>query len=247
MKNIKTKTNETNKKASISTQTRLENLQRLQNIYKEIEYIGKQGDLTAAFKDDTKRKAIFATFTDIAHNFKGIANSNDSEVLALFSEQEKRQITGTRNVSAHGSENVAINAAIKYVKFTLVPLKTKILAFVSGKAAINKARKTKTKSRSRRRKVVFCVCFCLTLLGVVLNSIYPNSAFIGVFLIVAGVFTLIVGSFLGLGSNSKGTNALTDDGLPKNHADSNPLTDINNVNSHIAGIYQDLNILGLKS
>ncbi len=107
-------------------------MQRLQNIYKEIEYISKQGDLAAAFKDDTKRKAIFATFTDIAHNFKGIANSNDSEILALFSEQEKRQITGTRNVSAHGSENVAINAAIKYVKFTLVPLGERIGAFLNN-------------------------------------------------------------------------------------------------------------------
>ena len=85
--NIKTKANETNKKASISTQTRLENLQRLENIYKEIEYISKQGELTAAFKDDTKSKALFATFTDIAHNFKGIQNSGGASPMNTRFEQ----------------------------------------------------------------------------------------------------------------------------------------------------------------
>lgn len=208
MKNVKTKTKETNKKASINTQTRLENLQRLQNIYKEIEYIGKQGDLAVAFKDDTKRKAIFATFTDIAHNFKGIANSNDSEVLALFSEQEKRQITGTRNVSAHGSENVAINAAIKYVKFTLAPLKAKILAFVSGKAAANKAQKTKIKGQTKNKKswngVLFVAFVIAVSLGFVIFKMFSGLHFIAYMFMI--VFLFVINVIVLTEKNEKITN-----------------------------------------
>ena len=216
MKNVKTKTKEISKKASINTQTRLENLQRLQNIYKEIDYISNQGDLTAAFKDDTKRKAIFATFTDIAHNFKGIANSNDSEVLALFSEQEKRQITGTRNVSAHGSENVAINAAIKYVKFTLVPLKAKILAFVSDGISGVKAMENKI---GKKQKVVRLICtfamgiLCLFLVLLISGKIANiDKGDIVFFIAFFGISCfMLYGIFNSNGQNFTNNDFFTDD------------------------------------
>ncbi|MCD8212908.1 MAG: DUF86 domain-containing protein [Campylobacter sp.] len=94
-------------------------MQRLKKISQKITSIlnkCENGISEALSDEDVLQPAIMMQFVNIDELIKGIQESNDLEALALFSKEEIKSFSKTRNIASHEYEEVnyeLINMAIK--------------------------------------------------------------------------------------------------------------------------------------
>ncbi len=105
----------------VNNEVRAENIQRLNKIYKDIDYINTQtaDGIDSALNDETKRKAIYNTIGDIAEALKRVSKSGDSDIIALFNQDDLKRIIGTRNFIAHNDDNVSRSKVANVIKYDL--------------------------------------------------------------------------------------------------------------------------------
>lgn len=129
-----------------------ENLYKLDKIIQEIDFIFEQtkGELVQALKNETKQKAIFMSLINIKETIKNIQDSEDTEVMVIFREEDMKRLSKSRNIAAHNSQAMDLNIVTNLIRYDLPKLKQNIVNFKNNPHNFNFI----SKEKSTKKKIL---------------------------------------------------------------------------------------------
>lgn len=143
-----------------------ENLYKLDKIIQEIDFIFEQtkGELVQALKNETKQKAIFMSLINIKETIKNIQDSEDTEVMVIFREEDMKRLSKSRNIAAHNSQAMDLNIVTNLIRYDLPKLKQNIVNFKNNPHNFNfisKEKNTKKKILKPLEVLIIFLFICI--------------------------------------------------------------------------------------
>ena len=143
---------------SIDKNIRAENINKLEYILKEINYIRKQvrsngGKIIFALNNEDSRKAIIQTMVNIYESIKKIQKTNDIDILSLFHKYELKALDTVRNITSHDSEKLNLGRLRNIINTKVVNVEKKIEVYLNSLQESNLENET---NLSEEVKKVLC-------------------------------------------------------------------------------------------